>query len=59
MPSLAAIVSLFNISVDQGSTTLSPNAKRGQLGIKCGEMNFEIFLNKATLPNGIYHSSFA
>ena len=53
--SLAATVCLFEISVDQGPTTRSPNAKCDELGIKRGEINFASFLKKVALQNGIFH----
>jgi hypothetical protein len=43
IPSLAATVYLFNISVGQGLTTRSPSAKCVDLGMKCGGINFGSF----------------
>jgi hypothetical protein len=44
-------VCLFNITLDQGLATRSPNAKCGELVIKRGEINFGSFLKKAILPD--------
>ena len=55
IPSLAATVCLFNTILDQGLTTLLPNAKCGDLRIKCGDIKFGRFLKKVILPNGICH----